>query len=345
MAVIKSNLGWNVKDFKGMTFEKIKAKFTTVWKQIKKFIPLGSKEEAERFKRKGIRFEQESVKKLKTSEGVPKEVKSPDEVSEEKKLYDTCEVHHVTAKDKEIFMLVEKDYPLRKGLAIGMISYKLQVENYSRMANELILKIYKIASTLRQKGRIVGNKMHKAFPRPVIEFPLVEEVPTASEESCHCQKKKEGIAMKIALLIKSRRNCQSKTITLNMCFITCSINLWVMVITSSKVCRFKAVTFPSILLGNPLMKTSMSFSEFGTMFGHKSANSWNLLIKLRTSFFKFDLKFIESPGCLRCILIEPFPGSYSRGGYNSSGTKKYRGSNSSDGGNTGDGVKITGGVI
>nr|GFB30014.1 hypothetical protein [Tanacetum cinerariifolium] len=40
------------------------------------------------------------------------------------KLYDTCRVHHVTSKDKEIFMLVEKDYPLRKGLAIVMISYK-----------------------------------------------------------------------------------------------------------------------------------------------------------------------------------------------------------------------------
>nr|GEZ79326.1 hypothetical protein [Tanacetum cinerariifolium] len=33
------------------------------------------------------------------------------------------------------------------------------------------------------------------------------------------------------------------------------------------------------------------------------------------------------------------------GGNNSSGTKKYQGSNSSDGGNTGDGVKIVGGVI
>nr|GEW72904.1 hypothetical protein [Tanacetum cinerariifolium] len=33
------------------------------------------------------------------------------------------------------------------------------------------------------------------------------------------------------------------------------------------------------------------------------------------------------------------------GGNNSSGTMKYQGSNSSDGGNTGDGVKITGGVI
>nr|GEY68638.1 hypothetical protein [Tanacetum cinerariifolium] len=64
----------------GMTFEEIEAKFTTVWKQIKNFIPMGSKEEAERFKRKGIRFEQESVKKLKTSE----EVKASEEVPEEK---------------------------------------------------------------------------------------------------------------------------------------------------------------------------------------------------------------------------------------------------------------------
>nr|GEZ09686.1 hypothetical protein [Tanacetum cinerariifolium] len=37
------------------------------------------------------------------------------------KLYDTCGVHHMSTKDQEIFMLVEKDYPLRKGLATVMI--------------------------------------------------------------------------------------------------------------------------------------------------------------------------------------------------------------------------------
>nr|GFC89973.1 hypothetical protein [Tanacetum cinerariifolium] len=46
-------------------------------------------------------------------------------------LYDTCRVHHVSTKDQDIFMLIEKDYPLRKGLAIVMINYKLQVEMYS----------------------------------------------------------------------------------------------------------------------------------------------------------------------------------------------------------------------
>nr|GEZ88533.1 xylulose kinase-1 [Tanacetum cinerariifolium]GEZ88825.1 xylulose kinase-1 [Tanacetum cinerariifolium] len=123
MAVIRNNLGWKVKDFRGMTFEEVEAKFNSVWKQMEDFIPMGSKEEAERIKRKV-----------------------------DWKLYDSCGVHHVTSKDKEIFMLVEKDYPVRKGLALMMICYKLQVENFSQMANDLVLKIYKIANSLRQQG-------------------------------------------------------------------------------------------------------------------------------------------------------------------------------------------------
>nr|GEW66473.1 hypothetical protein [Tanacetum cinerariifolium] len=101
------------------------------------------------------------------------------------KLYDTCGVHHVISKDQEMFMLVEKDSPLRKGLEIGMISYKLQVENYSQMANDLILKIYKI-------GRIVGNKMYKAFLLSVKSSHcqkkfslLVRKVPPAEDKRCH----------------------------------------------------------------------------------------------------------------------------------------------------------------
>nr|GFB14822.1 hypothetical protein [Tanacetum cinerariifolium] len=189
---------------KGMTLEEIKEKFDPVWKQFQDFIPIGSKEEAERFKRKGLRLELESVKKLKTS----KEVKATEEVLEEKvkemmqlgvvketlsirpatsdkeielyvelkrlyepdikdqlwthtqnlmhasvewKLYDTCGVHHVSTKDQDIFMLIEKDYPLRKDLVIMMISYKLQVENYSQMENDLIMKICKIANCPRQQ--------------------------------------------------------------------------------------------------------------------------------------------------------------------------------------------------
>nr|GEX93739.1 ribonuclease H-like domain-containing protein [Tanacetum cinerariifolium] len=48
--------------------------------------------------------------------------------------------------------------------------------------------------------------MHKAFPLPVIEFPLPGEVPTASEESSHWQKKRDATGEKIALLLKSSSN-------------------------------------------------------------------------------------------------------------------------------------------
>nr|GEY61832.1 hypothetical protein [Tanacetum cinerariifolium] len=80
MSMLKSHAGWKAKHFKGMKLEEIKEKFDPVWKQFQDFIPLGSKEEAERYKRKGLRLEQESVKKLKTSE----EVKETEEVLEEK---------------------------------------------------------------------------------------------------------------------------------------------------------------------------------------------------------------------------------------------------------------------
>nr|GEY81198.1 hypothetical protein [Tanacetum cinerariifolium] len=42
-----------------MTLEDIKENFDPVWNQIHGFIPIGSKEEVERFKRKGIRSSEE----------------------------------------------------------------------------------------------------------------------------------------------------------------------------------------------------------------------------------------------------------------------------------------------
>nr|GEX56170.1 hypothetical protein [Tanacetum cinerariifolium] len=79
-----NNLGWKVKDFKGLSFEEIKAKFAKVWKHIEDFIPIGSKEETERLKRKGLNLEQEHVKKQKTSEEAPEIEKTTEEILEEK---------------------------------------------------------------------------------------------------------------------------------------------------------------------------------------------------------------------------------------------------------------------
>nr|GEW15062.1 hypothetical protein [Tanacetum cinerariifolium] len=75
---------WKVKDFRGMTFKEVEAKFNSVWKQMEDFIPMGLKEEAKRIKRKGLNLEQESAKKQKISEEVPEEVMSSEEVLEEK---------------------------------------------------------------------------------------------------------------------------------------------------------------------------------------------------------------------------------------------------------------------
>nr|GEW42244.1 hypothetical protein [Tanacetum cinerariifolium] len=185
MAMIKNNLGWKVKDFKGMTFEEIEAKFAEVWKQVENFIPMGSKEETKRLKRKDLlkQLDREDLNQLwelvkeylsirsaisdkemelwvelkKMYEPDPKDqlwtlTQNFMHALVEWKLYDLSGVHHLTAKDKEIFMLVEKDYPLIRGLALVMISYKLQVENYSQMAEDLIRKIYSIANTPRQQG-------------------------------------------------------------------------------------------------------------------------------------------------------------------------------------------------
>nr|GEZ60944.1 hypothetical protein [Tanacetum cinerariifolium] len=139
---------------------------------IQDFIPIGSKEEAERKDLNqlwALVKENLNIRSATSDKEIElwvelKRLYEPDVEDQlwiytqnlmhapvEWKLYDTCGVHHVTSKDKEIFMLVEKDYPLRKGLEIVMISYKLQVENYSQMANDLILKIYMIASSPRQQ--------------------------------------------------------------------------------------------------------------------------------------------------------------------------------------------------
>nr|GFB60008.1 hypothetical protein [Tanacetum cinerariifolium] len=84
MVVIRSNLGWRVKDFKGMTFKEIEAKFDEVWKHVENFIPMGSKEETKRLKRKGLNLEQEQVKKQKSSEEAPEIETSIEEFTEEK---------------------------------------------------------------------------------------------------------------------------------------------------------------------------------------------------------------------------------------------------------------------
>ncbi|GJU51408.1 hypothetical protein Tco_1220963 [Tanacetum coccineum] len=74
------------------------------------------------------------------------------------RLYDTCGVHHVsTDKGHDIFMLEEKDYPLSKRVLMLMLVNKLLVEQSSKMANELLKKIFILANRPIQGG-LLGIK-------------------------------------------------------------------------------------------------------------------------------------------------------------------------------------------
>ncbi|GKC11864.1 hypothetical protein Tco_1008646 [Tanacetum coccineum] len=66
-------------------------------------------------------------------------------------LYDTCGVHHVsTERGHDIYMLVEKDYPLTKALMTLMLCNKLRVDQYFDMAEELLKKIFILLERPRQ---------------------------------------------------------------------------------------------------------------------------------------------------------------------------------------------------
>ncbi|GKB38173.1 hypothetical protein Tco_0883115 [Tanacetum coccineum] len=72
------------------------------------------------------------------------------------RLYDTCGVHHVSSvRGHDIFMLVEKDYPLSKGVLMLMLVNKQLVETDSEMSRELLRKIFIQANRSRQ-GELLG---------------------------------------------------------------------------------------------------------------------------------------------------------------------------------------------
>ncbi|GJT44732.1 putative ribonuclease H-like domain-containing protein [Tanacetum coccineum] len=68
-----------------------------------------------------------------------------------RRLYDTCGVHHVSSvRGHDIFMLVEKEYPLTRGTLRLMMVARLLVEADSEMFRELLRKIFYQANRPRQ---------------------------------------------------------------------------------------------------------------------------------------------------------------------------------------------------
>ncbi|GJV49336.1 hypothetical protein Tco_1439548 [Tanacetum coccineum] len=67
------------------------------------------------------------------------------------KLYSSCAVHHVSSKrGHDIYMLTEKDYPLTTAVMGLMLSRRLQVEEDSEIARDLVNKIFIEANRSRR---------------------------------------------------------------------------------------------------------------------------------------------------------------------------------------------------
>ncbi|GKB72195.1 hypothetical protein Tco_0933607, partial [Tanacetum coccineum] len=67
------------------------------------------------------------------------------------RLYDSCGVHHVsTKKGIDIYMLIEKEYPLSRGTLTQMLVAKLLMEQDNEMSRELLRKIFMQVERLRR---------------------------------------------------------------------------------------------------------------------------------------------------------------------------------------------------
>ncbi|GJU85659.1 hypothetical protein Tco_1293205 [Tanacetum coccineum] len=67
------------------------------------------------------------------------------------KLYDSCGLHHVsTEKGIDIYMLIEKEYPLSRGTLTQMLVAKLLVDQDNEMSRELLRKIFMQAERPRR---------------------------------------------------------------------------------------------------------------------------------------------------------------------------------------------------
>ncbi|GKB26190.1 hypothetical protein Tco_0865591 [Tanacetum coccineum] len=166
---IKHIGGYTLQQLRGYSFDEIKTLFETTMRKVNTFVPIesevdravpelaagSSKRDAEE------ELDQESSKRQKTSESSELDeeprVKEADELSQEElqqmmiivlELGMNVEalqtkVHHVSIeKGIDIYMLVEKEYPLSGGTLTLMLVAKLLVDQDNEISRELFRKIF-----------------------------------------------------------------------------------------------------------------------------------------------------------------------------------------------------------
>nr|GFB36385.1 hypothetical protein [Tanacetum cinerariifolium] len=165
-----------------------------VWKQFEDFMPMALKEEGERVKRKGLRLEQGSAKKMKTSEEVSEEdlkemmqLVPVEEVYVEALQFDREDLNQMWMLVKETLSIRQASSDKEKELWVELKrlfepDHKEQLWTHTQalIHDPMEWRLYDTCGV--HHGRIVGNKMLKSFPLPVMKIPLPEYFPTASEE-------------------------------------------------------------------------------------------------------------------------------------------------------------------
>ncbi|GJW01843.1 hypothetical protein Tco_1557094 [Tanacetum coccineum] len=176
---IKHIGGYTLQQLRGYSFDEIKNLFEIIMRRVHTFVPIESEIErvipelaAGSSKRDAEEeLDQESSKRQKTvleqgmnvealqtkypiidweiyTEGIRKYKHIHDLTW---RLYDSCGVYHVsTDKGIDIYMLVEKKYPLSRGTLTQMLVAKLLVDQDNEMSKELLRKIFMQAERPRR---------------------------------------------------------------------------------------------------------------------------------------------------------------------------------------------------
>nr|GEW42380.1 hypothetical protein [Tanacetum cinerariifolium] len=94
------------------------------------------------------------------------------------KMFKNCRVHHVSSTRRhDIFMLTKKDYPLSNAVMFMMLSAKLQVEEDSEMARDLVMKIFMEANKPKTRSLDTSSNITAAGSRLM----LLGKADTAAE--------------------------------------------------------------------------------------------------------------------------------------------------------------------
>nr|GEX67679.1 uncharacterized mitochondrial protein AtMg00810-like [Tanacetum cinerariifolium] len=184
---LKNMAGYKIQHFKGMTYNQVRPIFEREYNSVQTFLKSDRDEEPTKKRAAKETMLQESFQKLrKEAEVSVKERFSTTmpTVDKEKalwaeltrlyepnaddvfrmlqrymhylilwKLHSNCGVHQVssTTRRYDIYMLVEKDYPLPNQVMTLMLSLRLQVEEDSEVAKDLVMKVFLKANQPKSK--------------------------------------------------------------------------------------------------------------------------------------------------------------------------------------------------